>query len=100
MNASYRIALGFAAAIVVAFAAAPAGAAESQGGSRGSSPRPRVVGVISGPTVVVVQPERVVYQRPLPAAPPISPASACPTQRETYVDGAGVSHSQIRRSCF
>jgi len=100
MSASHRITLGFAAAILVAVAEAPAGAAESQGGSRAPSPRPRVVGVISGPTVVVVQPERVVYQRAQPAAPAISPAVACPAQRETYVDGAGVSHSQIRRSCF
>lgn len=100
MSAVDRLGLGFAVVILAALVATPAKAVESHGASRGRSGHPRVIGVIGGPAVIVVEAQPVVYQRTQPAAPRLSPAAACPSQRETYVDGAGVSHSQIRRSCF
>ena len=97
--ASYRCGCAFAATLLVALVAGSAQAVELRGGSRGRSTTPRIVGVIGGPAVVIVQTDRVVYPSPQPAAPRMSPP-ACPATRETYVDGAGVSHAQIKRTCF
>jgi len=102
MRASQELKTGFAAAglgVVLCFGAASSNAAESHGSSKARPAHPAVVGVVAGPTVIV-ETERVVYQRPQPAAPAISPAAACPTLHDTYVDGMGVSHSQVKRPCF